>query len=261
MATRQCSSPCATKKRRWRKPKRWRRRSGGASRFTACRSRSRTISTSPGLPTTAACPAFAYIAGAGRHRGGAAARGRRHRHRQDQSRPVRHRPGRRALALWRAAQSVRGDLIPGGSSSGSAVAVAAGLVPLALGTDTAGSGRVPAVLNNIVGLKPSLGLVSTAGVVPACRSLDCVSVFALTVDDAMAALQAMAGPDARRSLLARPAARRRCRVSRPAPARRAAQRPADLLRRRAAEQPMATAIARWTALGATTGRNRHRAVL
>src|SRR6185436_9080372 len=87
-------------------------------------------------------------------------------------------------------------LIPGGSSSGSAVAVAAGLVPLALGTDTAGSGRVPAGLNNIVGLKPSLGLISTKGVVPACRSLDCVSVFALTTDDAWAALAVMAGPDA-----------------------------------------------------------------
>ncbi len=86
-------------------------------------------------------------------------------------------------------------LIPGGSSSGSAVAVAAGLVPLALGTDTAGSGRVPAGLNNIVGLKPSLGLISTKGVVPACRTLDCVSVFALTVDDGMTALAAMAGPD------------------------------------------------------------------
>jgi allophanate hydrolase len=87
-------------------------------------------------------------------------------------------------------------LIPGGSSSGSAIAVVAGLVPLALGTDTAGSGRVPAGLGNIVGLKPSLGLVSTAGVVPACRTLDCVSVFALTVDDAFTALQQMAGPDA-----------------------------------------------------------------
>jgi allophanate hydrolase len=87
-------------------------------------------------------------------------------------------------------------LIPGGSSSGSAVAVAAGLVPLALGTDTAGSGRVPAGLNNIVGLKPSLGLVSTHGVVPACRTLDCVSVFALDVDDAFTALGAMAGRDA-----------------------------------------------------------------
>jgi allophanate hydrolase len=90
---------------------------------------------------------------------------------------------------------MRGDLIPGGSSSGSGVAVSTGLVPLALGTDTAGSGRVPAMLNNIVGLKPSLGLISTAGVVPACRTLDCVSVFALTVDDAMTALVAMAGPD------------------------------------------------------------------
>ena len=86
-------------------------------------------------------------------------------------------------------------LIPGGSSSGSAVAVAAGLVPLALGTDTAGSGRIPAGLNNIVGLKPSLGLISTFGVVPACRTLDCVSVFALTVDDAWTTLTAMAGPD------------------------------------------------------------------
>ena len=86
-------------------------------------------------------------------------------------------------------------LIPGGSSTGSALAVGAGLVPLALGTDTAGSGRVPAAFSNIVGLKPSRGLVSTAGVVPACRTLDCVSVFALTVDDAVVALDAIAGPD------------------------------------------------------------------
>jgi len=94
----------------------------------------------------------------------------------------------------------RPQLIPGGSSAGSGVAVAAGLVPVALGTDTAGSGRVPAGLNNIVGLKPSFGLVPTAGVVPACRSLDCVSVFALTSDDAFAALQAMTGPDERDAL-------------------------------------------------------------
>jgi allophanate hydrolase len=87
------------------------------------------------------------------------------------------------------------DLIPGGSSSGSAVAVAAGLVPLALGTDTAGSGRVPAAFNNIIGFKPSLGLVPTTGLVPACRSLDCVSLFALTTDDAFAVLEAIAGPD------------------------------------------------------------------
>ncbi len=88
-------------------------------------------------------------------------------------------------------------LVPGGSSSGSAVAVARGLVTFALGTDTAGSGRVPAALNNIVGLKPSLGAVSTAGVVPACRTLDCVSVFSLSVDDAWCVLAAMAGSDPR----------------------------------------------------------------
>jgi allophanate hydrolase len=74
--------------------------------------------------------------------------------------------------------------VSGGSSSGSAVAVAAGIVDFALGTDTAGSGRVPAAFNNIVGLKPSRGLLSAAGVVPACPSLDCVSIFALTVEDA-----------------------------------------------------------------------------
>jgi allophanate hydrolase len=87
-------------------------------------------------------------------------------------------------------------LIPGGSSSGSAVAVATGIVPVALGTDTAGSGRIPALFNNIVGLKPSLGLVSTAGVVPACRTLDCVSIFAHTTDDCTAVLAVVAGFDA-----------------------------------------------------------------
>jgi allophanate hydrolase len=76
--------------------------------------------------------------------------------------------------------------IPGGSSSGSAVALATGLVSFALGTDTAGSGRIPAAFNNLVGLKPTRGLLSTRGVVPACRSLDCVSVFALTAQDASA---------------------------------------------------------------------------
>ncbi len=102
-------------------------------------------------------------------------------------------------------------LIPGGSSSGSAVAVAAGIVPVALGTDTAGSGRIPALFNNIVGLKPSLGLVSTVGVVPACRTLDCVSIFAHTTDDCAAVLAVMAGfdaddPYARRRPLQRPCA-------------------------------------------------------
>ena len=76
------------------------------------------------------------------------------------------------------------DYIPGGSSSGSAVAVASGLVSFSLGTDTAGSGRVPAGFNNIVGWKPTPGYVSGKGVVPACKSLDCVSVFALSCADA-----------------------------------------------------------------------------
>lgn len=88
------------------------------------------------------------------------------------------------------------EYISGGSSSGSASAVARGLVPFALGTDTAGSGRVPAALNNIVGLKASLGSTSSRGVVPACRTLDCVSILALTLDDATAVYQVAAQYDA-----------------------------------------------------------------
>lgn len=149
-----------------------------------------------GMPTTAACPAFAYQA---RHDAGVVARLKR--------------AGAIVIGKTNLDQFATGlvgvrspygiprnvfdpKLIPGGSSSGSAVAVSAGLVPLAIGTDTAGSGRVPAGLANIVGLKPSLGLVLTSGVVPACRTLDCVSFFTLTVDDAFAALQATAGLDA-----------------------------------------------------------------
>ncbi|GIJ80848.1 allophanate hydrolase [Micromonospora phaseoli] len=86
-----------------------------------------------------------------------------------------------------------GGLISGGSSSGSAVAVAAGQVSFALGTDTAGSGRVPAALNGIVGLKPTRGLLSTVGVVPACRSLDCVSIFATDVGGSLDVLHAARG--------------------------------------------------------------------
>jgi allophanate hydrolase len=148
-----------------------------------------------GLPTTAACPAFSYSPA---HDATAVARLRA--------------AGCIVIGKTNLDQFATGlvgvrspygvprntfdaDLIPGGSSSGSAVAVAAGLVPLALGTDTAGSGRVPAGFNNIVGLKPSLGLISTHGLVPACRTLDCISVFALTVDDAWTALSVAGGPD------------------------------------------------------------------
>ena len=88
------------------------------------------------------------------------------------------------------------DYVSGGSSSGSAAAVALGLAAFALGTDTAGSGRVPAAFCNLVGIKPTPGLVSTRGVFPACRSLDCVSVLSHTVADGWDVLSVLAGPDA-----------------------------------------------------------------
>jgi allophanate hydrolase len=91
---------------------------------------------------------------------------------------------------------IDGAYISGGSSSGSAVAVATGLVSFSLGTDTAGSGRVPAAFNNIIGLKPTCGWLSTSGVVPACRSIDCVSIFALTSDDAARVAAVAGGYDA-----------------------------------------------------------------
>jgi allophanate hydrolase len=86
--------------------------------------------------------------------------------------------------------------IPGGSSSGSGVAVATGMVSFALGTDTAGSGRVPAAFTNIVGLKPTKGCISTQGVVPAVRTLDCVSIFASNCSDAATVLEVAGGYDA-----------------------------------------------------------------
>ena len=148
-----------------------------------------------GLPTTNACPAFAYhpahdaTSVARLRKAGAIVIGKTNLDQFATGLVGVRTPYGPPRNLFNA------DLIPGGSSSGSGVAVGAGLVPLALGTDTAGSGRVPAGFNNIVGLKPSLGLVSTYGVVPACRTLDCVSIFAFTVDDAWTALAAMAGHD------------------------------------------------------------------
>lgn len=88
------------------------------------------------------------------------------------------------------------DYISGGSSSGSAVAVALGLATFSLGTDTAGSGRVPACFNNLIGLKPSRGLLSATGLVPACRSLDCITAFAYNTDDANTVLSVAEGYDA-----------------------------------------------------------------
>jgi allophanate hydrolase len=148
-----------------------------------------------GLPTTAACPAFAYSPAG--HAGSV-------RRLLDAGAIVVGKTNLDQFATglngcrspYGACESVYGgDLISGGSSSGSAVAVAAGLVSFALGTDTAGSGRVPAAMNGIVGLKPTRGLVGASGVVPACRSLDCVSVFTADLADAAAVLDVLAGPD------------------------------------------------------------------
>ena len=148
-----------------------------------------------GFPTTAACPAFAYRPEKSAfvverlERAGAIVIGKTN---LDQFATglvgVRSPYGVPRNALRR-------DLIPGGSSSGSATAVGAGLVPFSLGTDTAGSGRVPAAFNGIVGLKPSLGALSASGVVPACRTLDTVSIFARDVGDAFAVFQAACGFD------------------------------------------------------------------
>jgi allophanate hydrolase len=92
--------------------------------------------------------------------------------------------------------SINPDYISGGSSAGSAVSVALDMASFSLGTDTAGSGRVPAAFNNLVGIKPSLGLLSASGVVPACRTLDCVSIFAKNTEDAATVLQVAQGFDA-----------------------------------------------------------------
>src|SRR6202035_3982026 len=148
-----------------------------------------------GMPTTAACPAFAYTPAATSPvvarllEAGAVLLGKTN---LDQFAT--------GLAGTRSPYGVPRNpfdarFIPGGSSSGSAVAVAAGLVSFALGTDTAGSGRVPAAFNNIVGLKPTRGILSTHGVVPACRSLDCVSIFCLTAEDAETVLSIAAEYD------------------------------------------------------------------
>ena len=148
-----------------------------------------------GLPTTAGCPAFAYRpaidapAVAALTSAGAVVIGKTN---LDQFAT--------GLVGVRSPYGIAPNahcatLIPGGSSSGSAVAVATRMVDLALGTDTAGSGRVPAACNGIVGIKPTRGRITNRGVVPACRSLDCVSVFACDVAAAARAVALAAGPD------------------------------------------------------------------
>jgi allophanate hydrolase len=149
-----------------------------------------------GWPTTAACPEFAYLATqdagvvARLRAAGAVVVGKTNLD-QFATGLVGVRSPYGAVP-----NSFDARYVSGGSSSGSASVVARGLVLFSLGTDTAGSGRVPAAFNNIVGLKPTCGWLSTAGVVPACRTLDCVSVFSLTVDDAVKVAETAGGVDA-----------------------------------------------------------------
>ena len=150
-----------------------------------------------GLPTTAGCPAFAY-------------------HPEEDATVVARLKAAGAIVIGKTnldqfATGLNGSRSPhgaprsvfdrnyvsGGSSSGSAVAVAAGLASFSLGTDTAGSGRVPAAFNNLVGIKPTPGLVPNVGVVPACRSVDVVTIFAATVGDGTAVRKIMEGYDIR----------------------------------------------------------------
>ncbi|SMF23399.1 allophanate hydrolase [Streptomyces sp. Amel2xC10] len=144
-----------------------------------------------GLPTTAGCPSYAYRPAAdapvvaGLRAAGALVLGTTNLD-QFATGLVGTRSPYGAVRC-----AVDPERVSGGSSSGSAVAVALGIVDLALGTDTAGSGRVPAAFNGIVGLKPTRGLVPTEGVVPACASLDCVTVFARTLPEAERALAHM----------------------------------------------------------------------
>jgi allophanate hydrolase len=151
-----------------------------------------------GLPTTAACPAYTYHpvvdapAVASLRGAGALVVGKTNLDQFATGLVGTRSPYGAVRDAWRP------EYAAGGSSSGSAVAVALGLVDVALGTDTAGSGRVPAAFAGIIGLKPTRGLVGTAGVVPACRSLDCVSVFAANLATAAAALGTMAGTGKRR---------------------------------------------------------------
>ncbi len=149
-----------------------------------------------GWPTTAACPAFAYTAEAdatvvARLRAAGAILIGKTNLDQFATGLVGTRSPHGAVC-----NSFNPDYVSGGSSSGSASVVARGLVPFSLGTDTAGTGRVPAGFNNIVGLKPSKGWLPNTGLVPACKTLDCISVFALTVSDALSVAQISGGYDA-----------------------------------------------------------------
>lgn len=146
-----------------------------------------------GLPTSAACPDFAFMPGADAaviarlRAAGAILLGKTNLDQFATGLNGTRSPHGAPRSVFNA------DYISGGSSSGSAVSVGAGLAVFSLGTDTAGSGRVPASINNIIGLKPSIGRIPTTGVLPACQSLDCVSIFANSAADALTVLHAAEG--------------------------------------------------------------------
>lgn len=201
-----------------------------------------------GVPTTAACPAYAYTPAATAHvvqrllRAGAGVVGKTN---LDQFACGLN--GTRS-PFGAVPNSFDPRYVSGGSSSGSAYVVATGQVDFSLGTDTAGSGRVPAGLNNIVGIKPSRGLLSARGVVPAAPSADCVSIFARTVGTAVQAMKAAQGYDP-----ADPYSRRLALDQTPFPARFRFGVP-DVLNffgDAIAEQAFADAVGRLAALGGT----------
>jgi allophanate hydrolase len=149
-----------------------------------------------GMPTSAACPAFAFaperdsIVVARLRAAGAIVLGKANLDQFATGLNGTRSPFGAPRSVFDA------DYISGGSSSGSSVSVGAGLAVFSLGTDTAGSGRVPAGINNIIGLKPSIGRIPNTGVLPACQSLDCVSIFANSAADALAVLRVAEGFDA-----------------------------------------------------------------
>ena len=165
-------------------------------RSTASRSASRTASTSPGVPDHARLPGLRLRPDPDRSSRAAPARRRRDLRRQDEPRPVRHRSERHPHAVPRPAQRVRrGPDLRWVQLRAPRWRWRWARCPFAVATDTAGSGRVPAALNGIVGFKPSRGLISTVGLVPACRSLDCISLMAGRWATCDRVFDVVAGPD------------------------------------------------------------------
>ena len=259
-ATTRCGSISRRAKRSPRAPTGSSAAGPGACRSTASRSRSRTTSTSPASRRPRPV------------RTSRIRRPNRRRWCRRSSTPARSRSGRRTSTSsrpgsWaRARRTVPAPIrstratSPAARAPGSAVAVAAGLVSFALGTDTAGSGRVPAAFNNLVGLKPTKGVLSSRGMVPACRSLDCVSVFALTARGRARGVRRRARVRCGRPLVAAAARRGAARHHRRLPDRRAAGVAARILRQPRRRAAVRRGGRRARAAGRASRRGRPRAV-